>query len=81
MIQLQVDFQKKQSPVVSDDVPLERETDDREQAHQSEMGLNRLENLTPTETKKRGMAEFAFTQKKTTKMTRDNIQIHDVSLK
>ena len=61
---LQADCQKKQSPVVSDDVPLERETDDREQAHQSEMGLNRLENLTPTETKKRGMAEFAFTEKK-----------------
>ena len=62
--EFQVDCQKKQSPVVSDDVPLERETDDREQAHQSEVGLNRLENLTPTETKKRGMAEFAFTEKK-----------------
>ena len=42
------------------------------------MGLNRLENLTLTETKKRGMAEFAFTEKKKTKMTRDNILIHDL---
>ena len=31
------------------------------------MGLNRLENLTPTETKKRGMAEFAFAEKNTNK--------------